>query len=192
MLKDTTPPLTPTNSGTEQVSSTSDPVSPVRTPPHMHSLYSPAVSPRAHPLSSPQAKLVPSAGLTPPYTMSNNSSPRPSPTYHTVTAAKENQVVLTPPGSTSSNPSKEADRDTSSPYSDLSDESVISVSIKMLCIFKLSIKFTLIHFHVILYLKRKTITIQNTNPPFVLNLQPDIFHSEKYFLIHFSLSADGR
>ena len=130
MMRDTTPPLTPTNLASEQVSSTSDPISPLRTPPHhMHNLYSPSVSPRAHPLGSPRAKLLPPAGLMPPY-QANNSSPRPSPTYHSVTAAKENQVVMTPPGSTSSNPPKDAERDTSSPYSDLSDESVISVSVQ--------------------------------------------------------------
>ena len=129
-MKDSTPPLTPTNLTTEQVSSTSDCVSPMRVPSHPYSLCSPTVSPRAHLLGSPQAKLVvPTPGLTPPHSTSQSSPLRPSPTYHAVTAAKENQVVMTPPGSITSTPSKDADRDTLSPYSDLSDESVISVSI---------------------------------------------------------------
>lgn len=126
----TTPPLTPSSSATvagQVSSSTSDLVSPTATTTPLHH-FSPTVSPRAHLLhgSSPQSKLVPYQA-----NYSSQSPTRPGPNYHAVTAAKENQVVMTPPGSITSHPSsKDVDRDTSSPYSDLSDESVISVSMR--------------------------------------------------------------
>lgn len=52
-----------------------------------------------------------------------------APSYFTVTAAKQNQVLITPPASSTADspPCSKTDRDTSSPDSGLSDENVVSV-----------------------------------------------------------------